>query len=222
MGLETGTYIDSLVSTNPVTGDNVSQGDDHIRLLKSTIKASFPNITGAMTLTQAQLNQVADLLTQVPTNAALQASTSGTAIDFTSIPSWVKKITIAFEDVSFDNTEFIEIQIGGSGGIEATGYNGGGDTQNSSVGSSTTNTTGWGVGSAGAAATFNGVAVLTLIDASSNLWCCIGSIYDDGATNSHRNFSGTKTLSATLDRVRIQGGIGRNFDNGNIGLRYEK
>jgi len=44
------------VATNPVAGDNVSQGDDHLRLLKSTILATFPNITGAMTLTDAELN----------------------------------------------------------------------------------------------------------------------------------------------------------------------
>ena len=44
MGLESGTYIDSLVSTNPLGTDNRSQGDDHIRLLKSTIKASFPDV----------------------------------------------------------------------------------------------------------------------------------------------------------------------------------
>jgi hypothetical protein len=58
MALETGTYIDDLVSTNPTATDDVSQGDDHIRLLKSTIQASFPNITGAMTATQDDLNQI--------------------------------------------------------------------------------------------------------------------------------------------------------------------
>ena len=58
MALETGTYIDDLVDTNPTAADDVSQGDDHIRLLKSTIQASFPNITGAMTATQDDLNQI--------------------------------------------------------------------------------------------------------------------------------------------------------------------
>jgi hypothetical protein len=45
MGLESTTYIDGLVSTNPVSGDNVSQGDDHLRLLKAVLKATFPNAT---------------------------------------------------------------------------------------------------------------------------------------------------------------------------------
>ncbi len=56
MGLETGTYIDSLVVTNPVSTDDIQQGDNHIRLLKSTIKNTFPSLTGAVTATQAELN----------------------------------------------------------------------------------------------------------------------------------------------------------------------
>lgn len=56
MALETATYIDGLVATNPTGLDPKSQGDDHIRLLKSTIKATLPNITGAVTATQAELN----------------------------------------------------------------------------------------------------------------------------------------------------------------------
>ncbi len=57
MGLETGTYINSLVATNPVGAtDPKSQGDDHLRLIKATIKASFPNINGAMTSSPAELN----------------------------------------------------------------------------------------------------------------------------------------------------------------------
>ena len=56
MGLETGTYIDSLNSSNPAAGDPVNEGDDHIRLDKSTVKATFPNISGAVTSTHTELN----------------------------------------------------------------------------------------------------------------------------------------------------------------------
>lgn len=58
MALETGTYIDDLVATNPVSGDPKSEGDDHIRLLKSTIKATFPNVTGEVTPTHTELNRL--------------------------------------------------------------------------------------------------------------------------------------------------------------------
>lgn len=56
MGLETGTYIDSLNSSNPGATDSVAQGDDHIRLIKSTVKATFPNLTGAVTSTHTEIN----------------------------------------------------------------------------------------------------------------------------------------------------------------------
>lgn len=50
MALESATFIDDLVATNPVGGDAKSQGDDHIRLVKSVLKASFPSITRAFNL----------------------------------------------------------------------------------------------------------------------------------------------------------------------------
>lgn len=56
MALESGTYIDSLVSTNPTATDSVAQADDHIRLIKAVIKASFPNVAGAVTATHTVLS----------------------------------------------------------------------------------------------------------------------------------------------------------------------
>lgn len=56
MAIETATYISDLNVSNPPGSDPVGQGDDHIRLLKSVIKSTFPNITGPVSSTQAQLN----------------------------------------------------------------------------------------------------------------------------------------------------------------------
>lgn len=56
MAIETATYISDLVSTNPATADFIYEGDDHIRLVKAVVKASFPNVTGAVTLTHTQIN----------------------------------------------------------------------------------------------------------------------------------------------------------------------
>jgi microcystin-dependent protein len=58
MALETGTYINSLNASNPVSTDGLSQADDHLRLIKSTIKSTFPNIDGAVTSTEDDLNIV--------------------------------------------------------------------------------------------------------------------------------------------------------------------
>ena len=56
MALETATYINGLNTANPAATDPLSQADEHLRLIKSTIKATFPNVTGPVTKTQAQLN----------------------------------------------------------------------------------------------------------------------------------------------------------------------
>ena len=58
MALETGTYINSLNASNPVSTDGLSQADDHLRLIKSTIKSTFANIDGAVTSTEDDLNIV--------------------------------------------------------------------------------------------------------------------------------------------------------------------
>lgn len=56
MALETGTFISDLVATNPVGSDPLAFADDHLRLIKATVKNTFPNVTGAVTKTQAQIN----------------------------------------------------------------------------------------------------------------------------------------------------------------------
>ena len=58
MALESTTYIDGLVITNPTGTDPRSQGDDHLRLIKDTIRATFPNMSGAMTATHTELNTI--------------------------------------------------------------------------------------------------------------------------------------------------------------------
>ena len=56
MALETATYINQLVQTNPLGSDPLADADGHLRLIKSTLKATFPNITGPVTATQGTLN----------------------------------------------------------------------------------------------------------------------------------------------------------------------
>ena len=73
MGLETGTYISDLVATNPVAGDPKSQGDDHLRLLKSTVKATFPNVSDAVTPTHTELNYVDGVTSAIQTQIDLKA-----------------------------------------------------------------------------------------------------------------------------------------------------
>lgn len=56
MAIESAAFISDLNTSNPPGSDPVGQADDHIRLLKSVLKATFPNLTGAVSVTQSQLN----------------------------------------------------------------------------------------------------------------------------------------------------------------------
>lgn len=69
MSLETGTYIDSLVATNPLGSDALADADGHLRLIKATIKATFPNITAPVTATAAEINASASGTSGMPSGA---------------------------------------------------------------------------------------------------------------------------------------------------------
>lgn len=58
MALESSTYIDGLNASNPAATDSLSQADSHMRLIKSTVKATFPNVSGAITASHTELNIV--------------------------------------------------------------------------------------------------------------------------------------------------------------------
>lgn len=80
MALESATYLNQLVSTNPTPTDAVGQGDDHIRLLKAVILATFPNFTAAaLASTNAALDNATTATANI-TGAALIPS--GTVLNF--------------------------------------------------------------------------------------------------------------------------------------------
>ena len=86
MALETGTYISDLVATNPTGSDPLAFADDHLRLVKSTLKSTFPNITGAVTKTHAEINalasqtQLTDLETSLTAAIATAVAATKTAL----------------------------------------------------------------------------------------------------------------------------------------------
>ena len=151
------------------------------------------------------------------------ASTSGTSIDFTSLPTGIKRITVMFSGVSTNGTSVPIIQLGDSGGVETSGYLGSGSSVfAASACTAVLQTTGFGIGGGTAASViFHGSIQITLLDATANTWCANGVLArsDTAATF---NCSGAKSLSATLDRVRITtvGGTDT-FDAGSINIFYE-
>ena len=157
------------------------------------------------------------------TSGTAVASTSGTSIDFTSIPSWVKRITVNFGNVSVSGSAVVMVQLGDSGGVETTGYDSNVTTTvgvNAGTYTKTSTTAGIELAyDSGNATLYAGCLTWNLI--GSNLWCCSFVL---SANNDARMFygAGTKTLSATLDRVRITTTNGTDtFDAGTVNIMYE-
>lgn len=67
MGLETGTYIDDLVVTNPESTDKRRFGDDHFRLVKRVLKNTFPNADGAINPAVAEFNYLVGVTSDIQT-----------------------------------------------------------------------------------------------------------------------------------------------------------
>ena len=147
------------------------------------------------------------------------ASTSGTSIDFTSIPSGTKRITINFAGVSTNGTSNMLVQLGDSGGIENTGYISGTTNDN---GTRATSTAGFIIQSVTAAGdVMSGRVTLELLNASTFKWVSAGQMCETGSGLDGES-GGSKSLSAELDRVRITtvGGTAT-FDAGEINITYE-
>lgn len=156
----------------------------------------------------------------VITSGTAVASTSGTSIDFTGIPSWVKRVTVMFNGVSTNGTSFYLVQIG-AGSVTTTGYLSNHAYVNNAANSCTaaSSTQGFLVAhDVGAASIYGGICTLATL--GSNVWTASGTM-NRGSTGTGF-FAGTLTLSGTLDRIRITTVNGTDtFDAGSINILYE-
>lgn len=144
---------------------------------------------------------------------------SGTAVDFTAIPAGVKRITILLSGVSTNGSSPVTVQIGDSGGIETNSYGGGvWGTNNSTTGFSYTATAFYLDPNAGDSSISRiGTAILENIDG--NIWILNSNLTTIGGIAVG---AGAKTLSGTLDRIRLTtiGGTDT-FDAGTVNIMYE-
>jgi hypothetical protein len=172
---------------------------------------SFPTTSGTAVVNGANSAIV---------SGAAVASTSGTSVDFTGIPSWVKRVTVMFNGVSTSGTSSLRIQIG-SGSVDSTGYSSSyGNIGTASVSGAINSTSGWEVLTIGASSTNSGIATICLL--GSNIWTF--SLLMSAVTSANTLLAaGVKTaLSGTLDRVRITTVNGTDtFDAGSINILYE-
>ena len=151
----------------------------------------------------------------VISSATVVNTTSGTEANYTSIPSWVKRITVLFSNVSTSGTSRVIVQLG-SGSITTSGYTGGG--YNSATGS-VASSTGF-TASTLSSATDTRTGSMSIQKLNGNNWVASGIIGNTSASISM--ISGDITLSGTLDRLRITtvGGTDT-FDAGSVNILYE-
>jgi hypothetical protein len=205
----------STTGTNNFTLSVPSSPDGTIKLARGNSGATTQDIltvnsSGAVTLTNGG----------AITLATAQASTSGAAINFTGIPSWVKKITVMFDGVSTNGTSTPEIRIG-SGSIESSGYLGSAQNiDNLAISNSVNHSTGFRLcGSTGAGVVFYGNSVITHM--GSNIFTFANQL---ARTDIAAQFSssGRKTISGTLDRIQVTTFNGTDtFNAGTINIMYE-
>ena len=197
--------------TNVKMADNSVNTAEIVDAAITTAKIADANVTPAK-------------LTQVMTIGTAVTLTTQTSVDFTDIPSWVKKITFCFSVVSTNGTSPLIVQLGDSGGFETTGYS---CANTVTAGSSSTVlfTTGFGVSISATytAAThlYSGQITISLVDSSTNTWVASGMFAETTSTYTFYT-AGSKSLSATLDRIRLTTSGGTNqFDAGKVNIIYE-
>ena len=207
---------DTGVPVSPVTGTlavlNGGTGVTTSTGSGAVVLGTSPSISGAVMSTMGS---------SVITSGTAQASTSGTSIDFTGIPSWVKRITVMLSGVSVSGTSSILVQLGTSGGIQSTGYVSAGSVNHSGGTGSGTSTAGLMIFTDTATFVLSGNMIIC--NQSGSTWVSSHSTGATGAANGQSSGGGVKSsLASTLDRIRITTVNGTDtFDAGSINILYE-
>ena len=174
--------------------------------IAGTNTITLPAGTGTATVAGVNSNIV---------SGTAQATTSGTSITFTGIPSWAKRITVIFNNVSTSGTSLVQVQLG-SGSVTTTGYVS--SASNTSNGYSSTS----GLVIFGVTSTDSRIGIMTITNISGNTWVAAGNIISAVTVSANWGCAGNITLSGTLDRLVVTTVNGTDtFDAGSINIMYE-
>lgn len=203
-----------------VTLKVVSDGTGYQAVATNTdIRAAVEAATDSNVFTDADHTKLDTV--NAPATGTPVATTSGTTASFAGIPSWATQVDLILALVSGTGDGALELTIGGSGGLEASGYNtqGGGATKGATgyILTSFGSGSNWNLGGTYEnGEILNGRIVLTLADSATNMWGVHARIQG----SDHIHFAdGYKALTGTLTQIQLtlNGGT---FDNGTIYIRY--
>lgn len=201
------------MSSIAISGDTSGTVSLAAPAVAGTNTITLPAGTGTMAVQGASTNIV---------SGTLQSATSGIAITFTGIPSWIKRITMQVVGItpSGSASNFV-IRIG-SGSIVSTGYaatsSGGVTTLNSNA-----STVGFPISPQTYASTalISGQMILTLVNSATNLWVASGFFHNTSSTAFSLS-NGNLALSGALDRIQIATANGTDtFTAGSVNILYE-
>ena len=184
-----------------------------------TVTLSAPTVAGSTTQT---LVAATGTLAPIVNGTAVTATTVF-PLDFTSIPSWAKKITVMFAGASPSLADWLVINLGTSGGIVATGYLGSAFITTTSGITAMSNSTAINIynNSNSGADIFHGSVVLSLLNPATNTWTAMGLV--SKSNNLVMSYvTGSISLASALTQVRVttSGGTG-SLDAGSINIMYE-
>jgi len=214
----TGQILDGAITAAKLATDSVTT----IKILDLNVTTGKLADNAVTTIKITNANVTPAKLSQPFTAATAVASTSGTSIDFTSIPSWVKRITLMLSAVSTSGTSLLRVQIGG-GSFTTSGYVGCTSAiVSGTAGSNSFAGGGWDFNDGAGSASASRTGVITIANLTGNTWVMQG-MYSDPVSSSRSVFgSGSVPIAATLDRLRVTTVNGTDtFDAGSINILYE-
>ena len=154
------------------------------------------------------------------TRGTAVATTSGTSVTFTGIPSTAKRVTLILNGVSLSGTASLLVQIGTSGGLETTSYTSSSYLNNTTGRNGASYTTGYGIYSDNNTFTFSGQ--LVVLNLSSNTWISSHTCGSTGFPGQSVYGGGTKSLGGTLTQISLTSSNGTDtFDAGSVNIFYE-
>jgi hypothetical protein len=176
--------------------------------------------TSVLTLPVGTGTVVANNVNSAIVSGTAVASTSGTSIDFTSIPSWVKRVTVMLSGVSTNGTSNLRFQIGTGGSPTTSGYAGSNQWQSGASGTAASNSAGIDFNINASSSTIF-VGSIVCVNLTGNTWVITGQLsYENSAASQWS--SGKVALGGVLNMVRVTTDNGTDtFDAGSINILYE-